>query len=277
VLKLFLDDTGTHKGSEVVGVGGLIGGESAWEDFLVRWQSVLDSPFPDKPPLRKWSSFDCRWGLGEFSNYNQAERDRITYRFRDVLTQSNLFGISNMVDGEAWKEIIAKLGSENISTAEATALYRALTRMQNWISTQPGGPDLAVYYDAGRADNPEIHKLAKLLGNENTAFSHIVGFTFLPVIGNPPLQGADMIATESYWYAQEWLKHGSMAVMRPHMAAYLKDNFEKGNGEILDRSAIMNMKMTQFLEIKDGRFQHANDLGSLFSDCRQSFGHYEIS
>ncbi len=81
-----------------------------------------------------------------------------------------------------------------------------------------------------------------LLRDAATALPHIVSFAFLRVSQNTPLQGADMIATESFWHAKDVLKYGDNAPPRPHFQAYLKENFHKTNGEILDRQALIKSK-----------------------------------
>ena len=244
MLKLYLDDTGTHDGSPVVGSGGFIGSERAWENFDLLWREVLASPVENKPALRKWHSWDCRHGYGEFSGYNQAERDYVTGRFRDVITKSDIYSATNMVDGEAWNEIIASVGKKEVANSETTSLYRVATRLLPWASMQPGGPEVAIFYDWERSNNPDVQTLVSLLQDPKTAPHNLAAFTFVSVERAAPLQAADWIATESYWYAKDYLKDQKNAVPRAHFATYLRDNKHKGNGEILDRAAIANNKMT---------------------------------
>jgi hypothetical protein len=239
MLKLYLDDIGTHEGSLVVGVGGLIGNEAQWTAFDTQWKAVLTDPLPDKRALQKWSSYDCRWGQGEFENYNDAERDQVTFRFREIITRSGLTFASNMVDGAAWNEVIAALGG--------TAIFRLITRLQGWASIHPDGPNIAAYYDLGRMKNLEIQTLSGLLNDPATALSHIAGLSFLRVCETTPLQGADMVATEGFCYAQNFLRNGSNAFPRPHLEAFLRDNLTKGTGEMLDREAITKRRMSKFI------------------------------
>ena len=243
MLKLFIDDTGTHQDSAVVGVGGLIGNEAQWEKFNSDWQAILDAPMDGKPPLRKWHSYDARWGEGEFQGYNQAERDLITRRFRDVITGSGVCSFANMIDGAAWNEFLAPLGPELIATPEATALFALIDSAHKWASIQPDGPEIAVYYDSGRMNDKEVQNLSALLNDPALAYGKVLGVTFLPVLGNNPLQGADMLATEAYWYAKETIKKGPQAVPRAHFAAYLRENFERGNGMIMERESIIRRQL----------------------------------
>ena len=245
MLKLYLDDTGTHEDSPIVGVGGFIGTEAQWAEFDGRWRAVLESPLPGKPTLSQWHSYDCRWGLKEFSGYSEPERDRVTCIFRDVITQSGLVSLTNFVDVSAWNEVLAELGPDKLATGETTALYRLLMRAVPFAAIQKDGPDIAVFYDLGRLADPEVGRFSSLLNDPTTAPPHILSLTFLRVADATPLQGADMIATETFWFVKEFQRHGGKAVPRPHFASYLRDNEKNGNGEFLDREAIIKHKMTK--------------------------------
>jgi hypothetical protein len=237
MLKLFIDDAGTHAGSPVVVAGGLIGNETQWTVFDIMWKEALARPFEGAVPLKKWSSGDCMRGDGEFERYKQAEKDLTTRRFRDVITKSGVYSASNAIDGPAWNDLITTKFGDKISSAEAFALFGLIDRLVPWASQHREGPEIAVFYDMGRKDNPEIKKLAGLLQDAATARPGIKSFTFAKVIDTTPLQGADMVATESYWFAQDFLS-GKKDPSRAHFRAYLEDNFGKGNGMILDRARI---------------------------------------
>jgi hypothetical protein len=237
MLKMYLDDTGTHDKSPVVGVGGLIGTQAQWTAFDTAWRALRDNPMDGKPPLSMWHSFDCRWGFDEFAGYNEAERNLITRKFRDIITTSGVVSASNMIDKVAWNElVVSKFPS--MASPETTCLFQAITRVLPWAAAQSEGPRIAVYYDIGR-NGGEPAKLAALLSDARTHIPQIFSFTFLPVEAATPLQGADMIATEAFWYAKDFMKLGDDAPMRAHFKDYLAKNYERGNGELLGREEIL--------------------------------------
>jgi hypothetical protein len=69
-------------------------------------------------------------------------------------------------------------------------------------------------------------------------FPRLVSVNFAPVADVLPLQGADIVATENYWHATDWLKLGDGALPRPHLRHYLANMLHEGL--ILDREAIEN-------------------------------------
>jgi hypothetical protein len=62
---------------------------------------------------------------------------------------------------------------------------------------------------------------------------------FLGVKDVLPLQGADITATENYWFGIKILRDGMGAQPRPHMRHYLENMFSEGF--IIDRSRIGEM------------------------------------
>ena len=234
MLELYLDDTGTHAGSPVVGVGGLIGTQAQWTSFDAAWKALLREPVPGKPPIRKWSSHDCSHSVNEFAGYNEAERDLATFGFRKIITDSGLYSASNMIDAIAWKELVTARFGDKVGTAESIALFALIGRLFTWVSSHSEGPKVAIYYDVGRTADSEILRLTGLLEE----YENIIGVSFLRVVDATPLQGADMIATEAFWYAKDQIQLGVTEPLRAHFRAYLKENFGRGNGMILDRAAI---------------------------------------
>ena len=81
MLGAFFDDSGTHDGSPVMAMGGLLGTDRQWDFFAPKWEEVLKAPVPGRPPLSQFHLFPCRRKRGEFIDYNQAERDLVTKRF----------------------------------------------------------------------------------------------------------------------------------------------------------------------------------------------------
>lgn len=242
MLKLYLDDTGTHDGSPVVGVGGLIGSEAAWEAFDVVWRKLLAEPLPGARKLNKWSSWDCQNGRNEFAGFNAADRDHMTYLFRNIILDSELIWLANTVDAIFWDQFRSQNPEDNLAGGEATAIYSLIRRLMPWAAAQSNGPKIAIFYDLGRSGRPEIQEFVALLSDEKTAIHDVAAFAYVRVADATPLQGADMVATESNWFSQAYLKEGKAAAMRAHFATFLKGAPQRGNIEILDRQSVYERK-----------------------------------
>src|SRR4051794_36222543 len=88
----YFDDSGTHGSSEVVVWGGLMGTESQWLKFELKWKAKLAEPLPGKPPLKRFHMAECDAGDGEFIGYNRGELDAVTHDFRQIILDAGVYG-----------------------------------------------------------------------------------------------------------------------------------------------------------------------------------------
>lgn len=219
LLVCYFDDSGTHDGSRIVVFAGLIGEDEQWDYFEPRWNEKLARPLPGKPPLKRFHMFDCKWGYGEFAGYGEAERDAVTHDFRQIILDSGVIGVASAVSTRDWDEIVTGDYRQILGTADESAFAGAIANLDdlrseglNLVFDNTGPNSTARYaaiYDRFQAMHAKFG--AKPLG----------GLAFLPMLGTPPLQGADMIAWETYFYAIGELDDESVTP-RPHLARYIE-------------------------------------------------------
>ena len=106
------------------------------------------------------------------------------------------------------------------------------------IRLRKPGERITFVFDQGISDR--ITDLARLYFSQKQIYPELAGIGFARVAEILPLQGADMIATWSYQYAQEWFKDlGESADAKPHFQKYLRR--ELSFGSVLDREHIEEM------------------------------------
>ena len=73
MLKAYFDDAGTHNGSPIAVMGGLIGTVAQWERLEDRWGKQLADPLPEagKPRLQMFHMAECEASQGEFRDYSR--------------------------------------------------------------------------------------------------------------------------------------------------------------------------------------------------------------
>jgi hypothetical protein len=217
----------------VVVFGGLIGTDAQWEPFDAKWRARLAAPLPGKPRLSQFHLSSCMSPAGEFRDYKPVEREAVAGEFRDIIIQSGLGSTASAVDRAAWDELIAGpvrtfLGSP-LQPCFLHCLDRAIEYVRAWGAE---GDQLVVMFDEGIESDELRDLIKKYLWNQPEVASVI----FDRVEKFPPLQGADVIATESYWQAQHWLG-GHAGNARPPFEHYLKH--ARSEGLIFDRSTIV--------------------------------------
>jgi hypothetical protein len=106
VLRAFFDDSGTHRQSPVVVIGGLLGTSAQWDDSEIAWTELLARPVPGKPPLKQFHLAACLGRYDEFQDYNLAEIDRVTHDFRRIILDVGIFTLAIAVNGSVWDELV---------------------------------------------------------------------------------------------------------------------------------------------------------------------------
>jgi hypothetical protein len=87
VLRIFMDESGTHDGSDVVAVAAYIGKPKEWQRFTKAWNIA-------KRPIKVFHSVDCQNLAEEFDGWNPKDRDSLVARLLPTLATHNLIGLA---------------------------------------------------------------------------------------------------------------------------------------------------------------------------------------
>jgi hypothetical protein len=239
MLKAYFDDSGTHKGSPAVVLGGLIGTILQWETFESEWQGTLAKPLPEvgKSPLHNFHLRPCILGYDDFSEYKEVERELTARHFRDVIHNANLISTASVVDGRAWSELVVGPYRDVLGSAISFCFLHCLDRARAFALNHPEGEKIAVMIDRG-IECDRLHLIIDAFRNYSDIEEKFCSITFGKVNDHFPLQGADIIATESYWYAEKWLQSGGSAEPRPPFRHFFENM--PSEGIMLDRQGILN-------------------------------------
>jgi hypothetical protein len=240
MLRAYFDDSGTHADSEVVAVGGLVGNVAQWMQFEREWSAKLADPLLGygKPPLQMFHLAHCNARNGEFAGYTDGECDAVTHDFRQIIIDSKLIATASMIDKRAWDELVVGPIRQWIGDAVDVCVENCLSEAIKIAGAHPDGDMIAAVFDRGIWT-----QRIKNITDEYTldlASPRIVSVAFSNVKDVLPLQGADISATENYWFGIKMLRGGIGAQPRPHMRHYLENMFAEGF--IIDRARIAEKK-----------------------------------
>jgi hypothetical protein len=102
-------------------------------------------------------------------------------------------------------------------------------------SVHPEAADgIAIIFDKG-IESERLNAIAKAY-MQHIEDEHLVSLIFARIERTLPLQGADMVATETYWYTQDWLDKRDDVNARAHFQHYL--NNMRAQGMALGRAEI---------------------------------------
>jgi hypothetical protein len=206
-LEFYYDDSGAHAGSDVIVWGGVAGHVEYINEMQVAWDERLNAPCENRPPIKKFSSYDLQHGDGEFEGYRQGEKDLTRKNFRDVITNAGLTVLSYGVSATDWNELLDGVARIALRSPEHTILALAIQ----------GGCEMAIKEDLPVAF--VFDKGADARVDFATAFRNGVEASKLdpdkasygvsPVLGNAGLQAADLVAHETYQLFREYRLSGN--------------------------------------------------------------------
>lgn len=237
MLGAFFDDSGTHDGAPVLTVGGLLGTDAQWNRFAAAWTALLAHPLDGMPPLKQFHLSPCRAGSGEFLDYNEAERNRITFLFRRLIIDIDMVTIAAAVDKAAWNELVVGDMHDRMGDAIGYCYVKCVDLVLSTIRLRKPGEKVMIAFDQGTKRH--LEEWSRYYQMQPDRYPEIETIFFAPVNKVVALQGADMIATETFYYAQQWFKDGSNATPNPHFAEFMRR--ELSAGIVLDREAIADL------------------------------------
>jgi hypothetical protein len=205
MLKAYFDDAGTHGGSPVSVIGGLIGTVDQWSKLEKAWGEQLANPLPEvgKPRLSMFHMAACEAADGEFAQYKPVERQLAAQHFRRIIADADLASYASAVEVKAWDDLVVGQVRNFLGPAMAFCFEHCLQRVQDHVFDHQDHK-VAVVFDQG-IDRSRLHDIIDLYKNISDSRVEFVSITFAKVADVYPLQAADVIATQNYWLAQEAL------------------------------------------------------------------------
>lgn len=104
VIEVYLDETGTHTDSQVIGVSAVWATKEEWSSWTIEWLKA-------KSPIKVHHSVDCHGRKGEWAGWSKSQRDEYVLRILPVIRDNYIRGVVAAVD----KRELARLLSENHS------------------------------------------------------------------------------------------------------------------------------------------------------------------
>lgn len=190
VIRVFMDESGTHDHSPVVTVGAYAADPKQWAAWTTKWNIA-------KRPIKVFHAADCANSEGEFKGWDDDRRNPLVIRLLTILREARFLGIMigiNMVEFEKAME-----GHDNLRVLFPSA-YGACF---HWVVQTL----LTAQHDSGNREMLAfIHEVNAFKGEALEAFGYIqkhgnpsgvnMSLTFGTKEKFVPLQAADILAYE---------------------------------------------------------------------------------
>jgi hypothetical protein len=101
VLKVFMDESGTHDGSPIVAVGAYLSRPKIWRSWTKEWNKA-------KRPIKVFHATDCAGFFNEFKGWDKERRDPYVANLLPVLPRHDLAGIVVGIDLNVFRAEVVK-------------------------------------------------------------------------------------------------------------------------------------------------------------------------
>jgi hypothetical protein len=194
----YFDESGTHDGSPVLCLAGYIVERDQSTRMAEEWNAALNwSELPR--PLEYFRMSECAHGHGQFEGVSMEHGIELEKRMIAIIKARTIRGVAVTVSETEFNQIIpqdrALVGSPYSFCAQII-----LAGVSHWIDDNPETEQAAYFFEAGHKHAPETEWIMRsLFKNERAAQAHrYAGHGFLPKVGNPGVQAADLLSWQSY-------------------------------------------------------------------------------
>lgn len=194
------DESGTHAGSGTICLAGYVMERPSARRLEEDWNAVLNWKGLPRP-LPYFHMADCAAdpGNGVFKGLTKPQRIQVVSRLIGCIKQHTLYGFAVTLSVPDFQTIIGE-GNPFYPDPYVLAFHGVLSGISKFIRANPGVGRVAYFFEQGHAASRHADALMRVASAPQFESDyHYAGHLFVPKLGNPIVQAADLLA----W---QWLK-----------------------------------------------------------------------
>ena len=191
VIKIYMDESGTHDGSPVVTVGAYFGKPKVWREFTKQWNFR-------KRPIKIFHSTDCANFRGEFEGWKLEDRDALVANLTGCLRGSMLGGMAAGINMRDFNEALSARPDliELFGSPYVTCFQWVVQQIVDIADNAHGHQKLAFFHEQNDFQ-VEALKAFEWVRQSRKHHRGDMTITFGAKDQFTPLQAADMLAYEA--------------------------------------------------------------------------------
>ncbi|MEC9368559.1 MAG: hypothetical protein VX871_07685 [Pseudomonadota bacterium] len=245
VFEVYLDESGTHHDSQIVGVGAAWADKSEWTKWTRDWNKA-------KWPIRVHHSVDCHNRVGEWDGWCREQRDNYVRRILPVIERHEIRGVISAVDkGEITRVLKEKHNmviAENLMVRGWYFICLVWAIRSAWEALAREGVDNIAFVHEQNEFGHEAQEAFSVVQARMADSNATFGIGSKAVY--PPLQCADILAYEGNHQMRDFkrpLRKPLMAIDRTFKRFYFKKYDKTEVSEIVDFTAhYLNRILAEF-------------------------------
>lgn len=194
MLDVFLDDTKTHRGPPIFGVGGFLFDKPGLKKFEAAWSpriADLSKPF---------RTADCNGGWGPFTQWSILERELLLKDLARLIAETRDAGVVATVSLDEYQSYVST--SPDVARVAGTpytlCLMACIESVGNYLKEHYPEESIYFWIEAGTDNEPEAQDfLRRIYADERLrARFRVGGRSFIPKREAPALCAADFLCWE---------------------------------------------------------------------------------
>lgn len=223
-VEAYLDDSGTHAGSQVSIVAGYMGMAEAWESLERRWSAVLDGGH-----VRFFHASAAAHFRRPFDGWTARRRDTLIRKLIDVINDTPIIGIGSALPAIEHRSFMPQEKLRRQVDAYTLNIYNALSILCEHAAAEHPGVPIGVTVERKPKSDGKVRAAFEALKRTNRW--PLASLTIMEKAQRGALQCADLLAYETYLAAQE---RG-----RPHRGSFVALFRNRLTGTILDNCGLL--------------------------------------
>lgn len=207
MLRIYMDESGTHDGSPVVSVSAYAGRPKEWQKFIKDWNVA-------KRPIKIFHATDCEALRGEFDGWSADQRNELVARLLPVLNKYELRGNAIGINVNDFKAAVKNLTLEHLFGSPYAACFQVVVDNVLWQCREAKLTEALAFIHEDNDYKQEALDAFDFVKSIYPEFAARMTMTFASKEKMVPLQAADILAYE----ANKRLRDQSRPLRRSLMA-----------------------------------------------------------
>lgn len=191
----YFDDSGSHKESGVIVIGGFVATSRSWLQFDDQWNTVLEEFGIDMFRMSKWSN-----RAPPFKNWPESKRRECLNNLIEIIADRDIESVGVVLPVESYRKVLSPPAQKFVKPYGFAAQFLIGEIATGMRDNSPSGSKIAYIFESGTPGVADIQQTFDLLlrrPDEKRTF-YLSTLTFADKRDTPPLQAADIIAYELY-------------------------------------------------------------------------------
>ena len=191
MIKVYMDESGTHDSSPVVVVAGYVGRQEAWRAWTKRWNIA-------KRPIRVVHAVDAAALKGEFKGWTHQEVGALAAKLLPIISDSEIYGVVVSLDMIAFKAAMSSRDDLRpyFGTPYTACFHWLVQIVMNLAQEAMNKERIAFYHETNQYRGEAIQSFRWIQENGNRGGNRI-SLTFGGKEDFVALQAADTLAYEA--------------------------------------------------------------------------------